>query len=64
MLLPKNTEDDNKEQLEADEETGLAEDNTSRESPKVSISERTVQSPGGRAGTSHRRYPGGESRGH
>jgi ferritin-like metal-binding protein YciE len=31
---------------------------------KVSINERTVNSPGGRAGTSHRRYPSGESRGH
>jgi hypothetical protein len=31
---------------------------------KVSISERTINSPGGRAGTSHRRYGSGESRGH
>jgi hypothetical protein len=31
---------------------------------KVSISERTINSPGGRAGTSHRRYGRGESRGH
>jgi ferritin-like metal-binding protein YciE len=30
----------------------------------VSISERTINSPGGRAGTSHRRYGTGESRGH
>jgi hypothetical protein len=30
----------------------------------VSISERTINSPGGRAGTSHRRYGNGESRGH
>lgn len=30
----------------------------------VSISERTINSPGGRAGTSHRRYANGESRGH
>jgi ferritin-like metal-binding protein YciE len=29
-----------------------------------SISERTINSPGGRAGTSHRRYGTGESRGH
>lgn len=34
------------------------------EAKKVSISERTVNSPGGRAGTSHRRYGSGESRGH
>jgi ferritin-like metal-binding protein YciE len=33
-------------------------------SHKVSISERTINSPGGRAGTSHRRYGSGESRGH
>jgi ferritin-like metal-binding protein YciE len=31
---------------------------------KVSISERSINSPGGRAGTSHRRYGSGESRGH
>ncbi|MCW3105563.1 MAG: hypothetical protein JWQ09_69 [Segetibacter sp.] len=31
---------------------------------KVSISERTINSPGGRAGTSHRGYGSGESRGH
>ena len=32
--------------------------------PKYTLSERTINSPGGRAGTSHRSYPGGESRGH
>ena len=31
---------------------------------KVSITERTINSPGGRAGTSHRGYSTGESRGH
>ncbi len=31
---------------------------------KVSINERTINSPGGRAGTSHRGYSTGESRGH
>jgi ferritin-like metal-binding protein YciE len=31
---------------------------------KVSVSERSINSPGGRAGTSHRRYGSGESRGH
>jgi ferritin-like metal-binding protein YciE len=36
---------------------------TSRDS-KVSINERTINSPGGRAGTSHRGYSTGESRGH
>lgn len=30
----------------------------------ISISERTINSPGGRAGTSHRGYSSGESRGH
>jgi hypothetical protein len=38
--------------------------NNSKETGKVQISERTINSPGGRAGTSHRRYPSGESRGH
>jgi ferritin-like metal-binding protein YciE len=51
-----------------DEETNSTneEDNdTSMENKeKVSISERSIKSPGGRAGTSHRRYPTGESRGH
>jgi ferritin-like metal-binding protein YciE len=36
---------------------------SSRES-KVSITERNISSPGGRAGTSHRGYSSGESRGH
>ena len=31
---------------------------------EVHITERTINSPGGRAGTSHRRYGTGESRGH
>ncbi|HEX8356299.1 MAG TPA: DUF892 family protein [Segetibacter sp.] len=31
---------------------------------RVSISERTINSPGGRSGTSHRGYGSGESRGH
>jgi len=30
----------------------------------AAITERTIHSPGGRAGISHRRYPTGESRGH
>ena len=35
------------------------------ESPaQIHITERTINSPGGRAGTSHRRYGTGESRGH
>jgi len=31
---------------------------------EVHITERNINSPGGRAGTSHRRYGTGESRGH
>lgn len=45
------------------EDTGSSDIEASRPA-KVSISERTVNSPGGRAGTSHRRYGSGESRGH
>jgi ferritin-like metal-binding protein YciE len=45
----------------ADENTG---DNTMRKATPVTISEKNVQSPGGRAGTSHRGYSTGESRGH
>lgn len=37
---------------------------TSERSQKVTITERTIQSPGGRSGTSHRAYANGESRGH
>ncbi len=44
-------------------ETG-SEDIEASRPVKVSISERTINSPGGRAGTSHRRYGSGESRGH
>ncbi|HKG67715.1 MAG TPA: DUF892 family protein [Segetibacter sp.] len=41
-----------------------SEDEPSETTPKVNITERTINSPGGRAGTSHRRYGSGESRGH
>lgn len=42
-----------------------SEDNESSESTsQIHITERTINSPGGRAGTSHRRYGSGESRGH
>ena len=37
---------------------------SSKNTGTTHISERTINSPGGRAGTSHRRYPSGESRGH
>lgn len=52
------------ENMQVDEaDTGSVDIEVSRPA-KVSISERTINSPGGRAGTSHRRYGGGESRGH
>jgi len=41
--------------------TGGVPDNTHT---GASVTERTIHNPGGRAGISHRRYPGGESRGH
>lgn len=37
---------------------------SSESTSQVHITERTINSPGGRAGTSHRRYGTGESRGH
>jgi len=40
------------------------EDDTNTRPAKVSISERDISSPGGRAGSSHRGYGSGESRGH
>jgi ferritin-like metal-binding protein YciE len=46
------------------EENQSSSTKSSRKTPEISISERTIKSPGGRAGTSHRRYPSGESRGH
>ncbi|GEO10166.1 YciE/YciF ferroxidase family protein [Segetibacter aerophilus] len=46
------------------DETGAMKDDSDDDQPKISISERTINSPGGRAGTSHRRYGSGESRGH
>lgn len=49
--------------LDKNTDSGSVDIETSRP-VKVSISERTINSPGGRAGTSHRRYGGGESRGH
>lgn len=41
-----------------------SEDEPSESTSKVNITERTINSPGGRAGTSHRGYGSGESRGH
>lgn len=60
----------NKEGLPEGLDTQQPEKNTSEmtaepsEHNSVLISERTISSPGGRAGTSHRRYANGESRGH
>jgi ferritin-like metal-binding protein YciE len=56
--IPEEFKDESK-----DETSASVSDVVSRPA-KVSISERTVNSPGGRAGTSHRRYGSGESRGH
>jgi ferritin-like metal-binding protein YciE len=44
--------------------TGSKKEETPAGHTEVIISERTINSPGGRAGTSHRRYGTGESRGH
>ncbi|MDB5247552.1 MAG: hypothetical protein JWQ40_1946 [Segetibacter sp.] len=52
---------------EADDDAARKENDesgTTSRPGKVSISERSINSPGGRAGTSHRRYGSGESRGH
>jgi ferritin-like metal-binding protein YciE len=47
-----------------DEVSSTADESDEANAGKVIISERNVSSPGGRAGTSHRTYPSGESRGH
>lgn len=61
----------NKEAVHEDVRTfsnPVSDDKSSEESnsniSEVHITERTINSPGGRAGTSHRRYGTGESRGH
>lgn len=48
---------------QADNNTS-ANDNKSESTSKIHITKRTINSPGGRAGTSHRGYGSGESRGH
>ena len=54
-----------REEFSDKQNTGtVEEDQTPAEHAAVSISERTINSPGGRAGTSHRGYGNGESRGH
>lgn len=49
---------------QADSNTGSEENESTESTSKIHITERTINSPGGRAGTSHRRYGSGESRGH
>jgi ferritin-like metal-binding protein YciE len=55
---PEGIHDDQKDLPEAESARIKAAKNTEH------ITERNINSPGGRAGTSHRRYPSGESRGH
>ncbi|TDH24168.1 DUF892 family protein [Segetibacter sp. 3557_3] len=52
------------EQDTVNDEHVSSDDEYLKKSEKVSISERTINSPGGRAGRSHRGYNSGESRGH
>jgi ferritin-like metal-binding protein YciE len=52
------------EDITDEKNIGAIEDDQDVEHATFSISERTINSPGGRAGTSHRRYGNGESRGH
>lgn len=59
--LPEGLEASN--DLEANKQQTADEDNQA-EHTTISITHRTIQSPGGRAGTSHRTYKNGESRGH
>ncbi|HEX8676984.1 MAG TPA: DUF892 family protein [Segetibacter sp.] len=52
------------ENVDQSDRNAGSEDEPSESISKVNISERTINSPGGRAGTSHRGYGSGESRGH
>jgi ferritin-like metal-binding protein YciE len=49
---------------EGSEDEDTSNNESSESTSFVHINERTINSPGGRAGTSHRRYGTGESRGH
>jgi ferritin-like metal-binding protein YciE len=49
---------------EANSDTDVASEQSAGSDSQVHITERTINSPGGRAGTSHRGYGSGESRGH
>lgn len=53
-----------REQPDETDEAESLDNKTSDRPVKETISERTIESPGGRAGTSHRGYSSGESRGH
>lgn len=48
----------------AEDKANSTNNDTSESTSQIHITERTINSPGGRAGTSHRRYGSGESRGH
>lgn len=49
---------------EANSDSSSESNEPSESTSQIHITERTINSPGGRAGTSHRRYGNGESRGH
>ncbi|HLL43110.1 MAG TPA: hypothetical protein VK369_08235, partial [Segetibacter sp.] len=53
-----------KENVDQSDTNVSSEDEPSESTSKVNITERTINSPGGRAGTSHRGYGSSESRGH
>lgn len=56
--------EDMKRSLNESEDTQTSNNQSSEGTAEVHINERSINSPGGRAGTSHRRYGTGESRGH
>jgi ferritin-like metal-binding protein YciE len=63
--VPEGLQVSDKTEASSPKNTGENDDTSIRDShPEQSGSERTINSPGGRAGTSHRRYSSGESRGH
>ena len=49
---------------ETSSDKGTSDNDLSESNSQIHITERTINSPGGRAGTSHRGYGSGESRGH
>jgi ferritin-like metal-binding protein YciE len=56
--------EDTAPESQRDEDHNEGNDDQPQNLSQVHITERTINSPGGRAGTSHRRYGTGESRGH